>query len=318
MPRPSLIACRTIIGYGAPNKTGTAATHGSPLGATSAAARAALGWEHPPFEVPEHIGAAWRAVAERGTLSAASLGEAPAGGGARHAQGVCGGNEPRDPGRGGASRPRSASGLCAEQAEHRDARLLAKSAGAARRGVAQPGRRLGRPDRLERHAGQGATARHGGRFFRQLHPLRRARARHGGGHERHRAAWRPRPLWRHVPRLRRLFAAGDPARRADGHPRRPRDDARFDRARRGRADPPAGGASLGAPRHPQPPGVPPGGCGGDGRGVAVRAEARAHAFRAVPVAAEPADAPGRHRPRQHGGAWRLSDPRAGDQAPRHA
>ena len=51
--KPTLIACRTIIGFGAPTKAGTAATHGSPLGAQEAAgAKAALGWNEPPFTVP--------------------------------------------------------------------------------------------------------------------------------------------------------------------------------------------------------------------------------------------------------------------------
>ncbi len=65
--RPSLIACRTVIGYGAPNKQGTAATHGAPLGDEEiAAAREALGWAHPPFEVPDDILGAWREVGAQG------------------------------------------------------------------------------------------------------------------------------------------------------------------------------------------------------------------------------------------------------------
>ena len=64
--RPSLIACRTTIGYGAPNKQGTAATHGAALGeAEVAAAREFLGWPHAPFEIPEDILQAWRAVSPR-------------------------------------------------------------------------------------------------------------------------------------------------------------------------------------------------------------------------------------------------------------
>ena len=64
--RPSLIQCRTVIGYGAPNKQGTAATHGAPLGEDEvAAARQALDWPHGPFEVPEDIRRAWDAR-ERG------------------------------------------------------------------------------------------------------------------------------------------------------------------------------------------------------------------------------------------------------------
>src|SRR5688572_9312683 len=66
-PRPSLIACRTIIGFGAPNKQGTAATHGAALGADEvAAAREALGWTAPPFEVPQDILDAWRSAGRRG------------------------------------------------------------------------------------------------------------------------------------------------------------------------------------------------------------------------------------------------------------
>ena len=58
--RPSLICCKTIIGYGAPNKQGTAATHGAPLGDDEiAAARAELGWDAPAFEIPADIAAAW-------------------------------------------------------------------------------------------------------------------------------------------------------------------------------------------------------------------------------------------------------------------
>ncbi len=68
--RPSLIACRTVIGYGAPKKAGTAATHGSPLGADEVAgAREKLGWQHAPFVVPDAILAAWRAIGQRGKPS---------------------------------------------------------------------------------------------------------------------------------------------------------------------------------------------------------------------------------------------------------
>ena len=65
-PRPSLIACRTIIGFGAPNKQGTAATHGAALGAEEVtAARLELGWDHPAFEIPSEILAEWHARGRR-------------------------------------------------------------------------------------------------------------------------------------------------------------------------------------------------------------------------------------------------------------
>ncbi len=58
--KPWLIACKTIIGYGAPKKQGTAATHGSPLGADEIkGARELLGWPHGPFEIPADVAKAW-------------------------------------------------------------------------------------------------------------------------------------------------------------------------------------------------------------------------------------------------------------------
>jgi transketolase len=60
--RPSLICCKTVIGWGAPSKQGTAATHGAPLGAEEVeAARENLAWSDPPFEIPEDIREAWDA-----------------------------------------------------------------------------------------------------------------------------------------------------------------------------------------------------------------------------------------------------------------
>jgi transketolase len=65
--RPSLIACRTTIGFGAPNKGGTEKAHGSPLGAAEiAATRQNLGWTSPPFEIPSGIREQWRTAGERG------------------------------------------------------------------------------------------------------------------------------------------------------------------------------------------------------------------------------------------------------------
>jgi transketolase len=65
--RPSLIACKTIIAFGAPTKAGTAAAHGSPLGPEEIkGARERLGWEYPPFVVPDDVRGWWREVGARG------------------------------------------------------------------------------------------------------------------------------------------------------------------------------------------------------------------------------------------------------------
>jgi transketolase len=70
--RPSFIACRTTIAFGAPTKAGTAAAHGAPLGAAEiAGARERLGWPYPPFVVPEEIRASWREIGRRGAAGAA-------------------------------------------------------------------------------------------------------------------------------------------------------------------------------------------------------------------------------------------------------
>ena len=60
--KPTLVCCRTTIGFGSPNKAGKESAHGAPLGKDEVAAtRAALGWEHGPFEIPQEIRDAWRA-----------------------------------------------------------------------------------------------------------------------------------------------------------------------------------------------------------------------------------------------------------------
>ncbi len=65
--KPTLIACRTEIGKGAPNKAGSHKVHGAPLGEDEiAAARRALAWPYAPFEVPQQIYEAWRTIAVRG------------------------------------------------------------------------------------------------------------------------------------------------------------------------------------------------------------------------------------------------------------
>ena len=68
--RPSLIACRTVIGFGAPNRQGTEKVHGAPLGADEVEkTRNALDWPHEPFQIPEPILAKWRKAGARGHVA---------------------------------------------------------------------------------------------------------------------------------------------------------------------------------------------------------------------------------------------------------
>lgn len=65
--RPSLVRCKTVIGKGAPTLSGTSKVHGAPLGAKEiAGARAALDWPHAPFEMPQEVLEAWRAIGQQG------------------------------------------------------------------------------------------------------------------------------------------------------------------------------------------------------------------------------------------------------------
>jgi transketolase len=71
--KPWLIACKTTIGYGAPTKAGKASTHGEPLGEEEIeGTRAKLAWPHAPFEIPEPVLLAWRAVGQHGAKERAS------------------------------------------------------------------------------------------------------------------------------------------------------------------------------------------------------------------------------------------------------
>ena len=72
-PRPSLIACKSVIGYGAPTLAGTSKTHGSPLGDEEiAGAREQLGWSSAPFDVPAPVLDAWREAGARGAADRAA------------------------------------------------------------------------------------------------------------------------------------------------------------------------------------------------------------------------------------------------------
>ena len=66
--KPAMIACKTVIGKGAPSKQGTSATHGAPLGDDElAGAREAMGWPYGPFEIPDDVLNDWRSAGSRGS-----------------------------------------------------------------------------------------------------------------------------------------------------------------------------------------------------------------------------------------------------------
>ena len=166
-----------------------------------------------------------------------------------------------------------------------------------RAGAARAVGRLGRPRRVQQHdpEGRAVVPARGppvqGVPRRPLRPgaaLRHPRARDGLDHERHHPARRHPGLRRHVPGLQRLHASGGPARGADEAAGHLRLDARLDRPRRGRPDPPADRAPRGAARHPRPRRGAAGRRQRDRGRLAHDPRAHRPARRAVPHPAEPA------------------------------
>ena len=210
--RPSLIACRTTIGYGAPTKQGSreASTARRSARTRSPPPAQQLGWPHaalrgarrrraPPGATSPHAAArrahAWERAA-RGLAAARRLRDARS--------------------RGELPRPRFAALARATGAEHRrrgaegrDPQGLRDGARARQRRD-RPAPSAARPTSPARTCTRtkGMAPVAAGRLRRPLHPLRHPRARHGRGDERHRAARRLHPLRRHLPRLRRLLPPG--------------------------------------------------------------------------------------------------------------
>ena len=155
-----MIACKTIIGYGAPTKAGTAATHGSPLGKDEiAGAREKLGWSYAPFDIPEPIFSAWRKVGARGKSARrkwvkrhAAMAEPDRAEFDRRIKGDI-------PAAVGEAIDAFKAKVAAEKPVVGDAQVEPGSARGHQPGAARHGRRLGRPHRLEQHQDRHAEGR---------------------------------------------------------------------------------------------------------------------------------------------------------------
>ena len=295
--RPSMIACRTIIGYGAPSKAGSEKAHGSPLGeAEIKGAREKLGWSEAPFHVPADVLTQWRAAGQRSKSARKDwdkrLAALPA-------------DSPR--------RLRAPHALrSARHAQRRGARGEGKARQGAEGNRHAGGLRTGAGDLIpavpEMVGGSADLTGSNNTRTKSMKAITpqdfSGRFIHYGVRE-HAMAAAMNGMALHrgiIPYsgtflvFSRLLPAGAAARGADGRARDPRHDPRLDRARRGRADPPAGRAPGGAARHSQPQRVPAVRRGGDGRMLAAGAGGEGDAERAGADPSERAAAPsGPHR-----------------------
>jgi transketolase len=212
-PRPSLVACKTIIGKGAPNKQGGHSVHGSPLGADEIAARASAGLERRRSKCPptsrrlayawctrkrggsRRMGSAAGRIARTGDFEARMAGDLPAGALEGYIAGLI------------AAPQKVATRKASEMA-------LGRSPPRCRDLVGGSADLTGSNNTKTK-----ATGRFTGGLCRALCLLRHPRIRHGRGDERHGAAWRRHSLWRHLPGVFRLLPQRHPPVRLIQHAR---------------------------------------------------------------------------------------------------
>ena len=225
--KPSMIACKTTIGYGAPTRAGTAKAHGEALGADELkGAKEKLGISLEPFSVPDDVLKAWR---EAGSRGAAARKEWEA----RFAEL---GTRKRAEFERRLRHERPAS-LAKALKAHKKALIETPQNIATRKSLRSRDRGdrrcdadgisggLGGSHRLQQQQGEIRGGVFGQGAEGPLHPLRHPRAWHVRRDERHLPAWRLCAQWRDFPGVHRLCAAGDAARGADGHRRGLCDDA---------------------------------------------------------------------------------------------
>ena len=192
-----MIACKTTIGFGAPTKAGKATAHGSPLGADEiAGARKKLGWTDAPFEIPADMLTPWRAAGQRAKARAQRLGQAP-----RRAAAPTSAREFERRMRGDLPGALNAAVRAVKEklaAEPKDIATRTASEFALESIIPAVPEMIGGSADLtgsNNTRTKGDEGDVGAGLCRPLHPLRHARARHGGGHERHGAAWRHHSLF---------------------------------------------------------------------------------------------------------------------------
>ena len=260
--RPSLIRCRTIIGYGAPDKQGTAATHGvaarrrgSRQGARGTRAGTSRRSKFPttsPRPGARPASAAPRR-APNGTAGSTRATRRTSSWRAWPGKSTTAGSSPivdeliAEP-------PTVATRKASEMALEKINAAIPATIGGSADLTGSNNTKTKDLEPLDRR-----------QLRRPLHLLRHPRIRHGRGDERHGAARRRHPLWRHLPGVHRLCAPGDPPVGAAAGAGHLRHDPRFDRAWRGRADPPADRASAEPARDAGPADLPPGRRGRDRR-----------------------------------------------------
>ena len=219
--KPSLIACKTTIGYGAPTRAGTAKAHGEALGADELkGAKQKLGISLEPFSVPDDVLKAWREAGSRGVAARKEWEAQFARARQPQARRIRTPPAARTAGLAGEGVQGAQEGAAGDAAEYRHPQIVRIRHRGDRGGDADgiPGG-LGRSHRLQQQQGEIRGRLLGQDAEGPLHPLRHPRTRHVRGHERDLPAWRVRAERRHLPGVHRLCPSGDAAGGADGRRR---------------------------------------------------------------------------------------------------
>ena len=289
--RPTMIACKTTIGFGLPTHAGTNKAHSDAQGAAEVAgARKNLNWPYEPFVIPDDILAAWRKAGSRASAQREAWNQAV---------------EALDPKERAEFERRVRGDLPQDLDQVIDAykrkladekpEIATRKAGQAalecdRGRRARAHHQLGRSNAIEQHQVRRREGNYRRRLLRPLYPLGHPRARDDCGMQRHLGARRLHPVGGVILLLHRLLPPLAEARGADGDQGRACVHPRFDRPRRGRPDPSTGRASGVAAGDAEFLCLAPGRQRRDSRVLAGGARARAFALDPGADAAEPAGA----------------------------